>query len=202
MKLFRRLIVMFAILGIAIVAGCATGRSADLRDCGKLSVGVGLGLGADVEIGMLSHPALGLMSITRRVGFEDRTVAGVWTASESYSPAINIIMPIALDRSDYPLSSTLNHSYMRGAKFKGQDRLGRVRGYWINTSGEDRERSAFNRASNIEVGASLLIVSARVGINPLEIVDYILGFVGIDIAKDDPKREDKEKPTTESTPTK
>ncbi len=55
---------------------------------------------------------------------------------------------------------------------------------------------------DFEAGATLGIVSARAGINPLEIIDFLLGFVGVDIAKDDPEKEDGEKPTTESTPTK
>jgi len=31
------------------------------------------------------------------------------------------------------------------------------------------------------------VVAARVGINPLEILDFLLGFLGLDIAGDDPR---------------
>ena len=36
-----------------------------------------------------------------------------------------------------------------------------------------------------EVGATLGVFSARVGLNPLEMIDLILGFGGLDIANDD-----------------
>jgi hypothetical protein len=39
---------------------------------------------------------------------------------------------------------------------------------------------------------SLGVVSIRAGINPLEILDFLLGFLGFDIAGDDPPRENKE----------
>jgi len=61
---------------------------------------------------------------------------------------------------------------------------------------------SFHELTDLEIGGTLLVFSARAGINPLEIVDFVFGFVGIDIANDDPKKEDKEKPTTESRPKK
>ena len=38
----------------------------------------------------------------------------------------------------------------------------------------------------MQVGATLLLIGARVGFNPLEFFDFLLGFAGYDIAGDDP----------------
>ncbi len=50
---------------------------------------------------------------------------------------------------------------------------------------------------DLDVGASL-IVGVHAGFNPVEMVDFVLGFVGVDIADDDgPKTEADETPTTD-----
>jgi hypothetical protein len=55
----------------------------------------------------------------------------------------------------------------------------------------------FHELTDIEVGSTIGVVTLRVGVNPLEILDFLLGFIGLDIANDDPKK--KEKPTTVPT---
>jgi hypothetical protein len=198
MKIIRNIL---AVVCIAIIAGCATGRTADLRDCGRFSVGVGPGLGLEAEIGVIANPSLGIMSVTRRVGFEDRNVIGIWDDWEIYAPVISIVAITQKHKGKYDVSysrSVEQVLYPSATRSPRSQKAGR----WINIKSLDNGRPMFNRATNIEVGASLLFVSARAGINPLEIVDFILGFFGIDIANDDPKKKDKEKPTTKSTPTK
>ncbi len=182
MKLLRNIILVCL---LAILAGCATGRTADLRDCGRASLGLGFGLGAHLELGALTHPAIGIKSTTWRIGFENRDAIGIWQETEYYTP--------------YLIFCEQPESYVRSSKVSGQ-----TAGYWLNLkpSYVDHNTNTFNRITDLELGASALLVSARVGINPLEIVDFILGFVGFDIANDDPKNKGKEKPTTESTPTK
>ena len=55
-------------------------------------------------------------------------------------------------------------------------------GYWLPCVGG---RQLFNRAGRVEVGATVLLLSARVGVDPIEILDFVLGSVGCDIAGDD-----------------
>jgi hypothetical protein len=43
----------------------------------------------------------------------------------------------------------------------------------------------FDRLAQLELGAHVAIFSARVGFNPLELADFLLGFAGLDIALDD-----------------
>lgn len=200
-KRLKAILVVTTVFILAIIAGCATGRTADLRDCGTLSVGVGLGLGAEVEVGALIHPAVGVMSVTTRVGFEDRNVLGVWDEREMFAPVLTAIAIAQKHKGKYDISyarSVEETRFPLASRSPKSQKAGR----WINIKSVEHGRTLFNRATNLEVGVSLVLVSARVGINPLEIVDFALGFVGLDIAKDDPKTKDKEKPTTESTPTK
>lgn len=92
---------ILACLAVAVVAsGCATGRIADLRDCGKLSVGVGLGLGADVGLGAISHPSVGILSKTHRLGTENRRISGVWSDGEVYFPSV--VLAATLSESGNP----------------------------------------------------------------------------------------------------
>jgi hypothetical protein len=42
------------------------------------------------------------------------------------------------------------------------------------------------QASSFEVGATLGVIEARVGINPMEILDFLVGIFGLDPAGDDP----------------
>ena len=86
-----RSVLISSLLTLVIViggSGCATGRLADLRDCGHMSCGVGVGLSADLKVGDLTHPALGLVSHTHRIGFERRDLYGIWTESEAPTPLI------------------------------------------------------------------------------------------------------------------
>jgi len=66
-------------------------------------------------------------------------------------------------------------------------------GYWHpfhSRAGWEAE-SPFNTALDIEVGVTAGVVSARVGVNPLEILDFAFGFLWWDIAKDDDKKVDR-----------
>ena len=49
---------------------------ADLRDSGRMSLGVGLGLSADVKIGDLTHPSLGVLGVAAMYGLESRHIEG------------------------------------------------------------------------------------------------------------------------------
>lgn len=64
---------------------------------------------------------------------------------------------------------------------------------WLPALQTGRGRShnpfSFHEITDLEVGGTLGVVSAKVGINPLEILDFLLGCVGVDIAKDDPEKE-------------
>jgi len=68
------------------VLGCAPGRLADLQDSGRLAVGIGVGLSADVQLGGLTHPALGVVSSSAMIGFESRGIEGSWFEARISDP--------------------------------------------------------------------------------------------------------------------
>ena len=60
---------------------------------------------------------------------------------------------------------------------------------WLPIPGLAKETSplfSFNTATDLQLGAHLLLINARLGFNPLEFLDFLLGFGGLDIAGDDP----------------
>lgn len=168
------------LLSIAF-SGCSTTRISDLRDCGRFSIGAGVGLGAHLELGAIIHPAIGAESHMKRIGFEDRKLMGTWDEKEYFTPVLLFRYLRTL--------LTISVSYIRTMHIEGNDNKydDQTTGSWLNfkASDMDSNKNTFNRLTDLEAGASLGVVSIRAGINPLEIVDFIFGFMGVDIAGDD-----------------
>ena len=60
---------------------------------------------------------------------------------------------------------------------------------WLPIPGCEDELTplfGFQTATDLQAGAHLLLINARAGFNPLEFLDFLLGFAGIDLAGDDP----------------
>lgn len=178
-----------AMVVAVVVSGCtiAPGRMEDLADCGRISVGFGLGLEVHARAGCITQPAVGLASETYRFGHEDRETTGEWLEFAMAAP-IASLMGGWMEPGRGEGWAALNFSSVRS--FDQGDRFG----YWLPVAGlpfmDEAHRDdalSFGELTDLEVGGSLLLVSGRVGINALEIVDFVLGFVGLDIAGDDPK---------------
>lgn len=179
---------LLVVILCAITSGCATGRLADLRDCGKVSVGVGLGLGVQARVGAITHPSLGVTFYGPRIGFENRHLAGTWRETEGYWPVgAPFVLCSGPSTDPHPQGFNLSYSRICDPYQNGADEVFRSGGWGNVVGGDDPSTSSFNRATDLEVGVSLLLVSGRVGVNPLEILDFLLGFVGLDIANDDPE---------------
>ena len=171
----------------AFAVGCAPGRMADLADCGKASVGIGFGLEAHAKVGFLTHPSLGIGSMTSRVGHESRVRTAAWGEVRCVWP-VSSLMDTFL--AEDPMS--LNVSFVSG---RGPHNNPLEVGYLLpllvyagmHADNETYRPLAFKEATDLQLGGTLLLVSARVGVNPLEIVDFLAGLVGLDPAGDDPK---------------
>jgi hypothetical protein len=205
---------LFVALAVLATSACAPGRLADLQDSGRISVGLSLGLSADAKLGDVTHPAIGLLSSSAMVGFETRHIDGVWyearvsdpfatywyrRAGQGWAWSLNssgwrgmweaLGYADALDEIDEtfdaePLPET-------GTVYQGETLDGEiVASRWLPIPwGAPDDASAlfrFNTATDLQFGATLGIVGGRVGFNPLEFVDFVLGFAGFDIAGDDP----------------
>jgi hypothetical protein len=186
---------------------------ADLKDAGRLSLGLGLGLSADAKLGDLTHPSLGILSASAMFGSDSRQVEGLFYEARTSEPYATL-----WSRSrGTPWSDALNTTGWRGAfevtsvdvaieaiaqadpqtppeelgvEGEGEVLAGRVSvGRWLPIPRQTRREQfplfTFNRATDFQLGATLLVVSARAGVNVLETFDFLLGFAGFDIAGDD-----------------
>lgn len=199
-------------------AGCAPGRLADLRDCGRISAGLSLGLSVDAKIGDLTHPALGTLGSSAMVGFETRDIDGFWYEARTSDPfavywyrregqgwawALNSSgwrgvweSPGYLDAVD-EIDETFDQAPLpeTGSVYEGEMLDGELTtSRWLPIPWGAPDAATplfrFHTASDLQVGATLGIVGARVGFNPLEFADFLLGFAGLDPAGDDPPASD------------
>ncbi len=179
------------------LTGCATGRMADLRDCGRISVGAGPAFGIQARVGALTHLSLGIGSgeNAKRYGFEDRYVYGRWLESEGF-------WPVSFFLAGFIQESSTNHMFALDTTYcRWIDNDWLVNpppyrvGYLFNFRSGDNPKLTFpKRLTDFEIGIAPILFSIRVGVNPVEVADFLLGFVGLDIAGDDAKE-----PTTPST---
>lgn len=194
--------VLFATL--FVFAGCAPGRMADLRDSGRLSLGLGFGISADAKAGALTHPSFGILSTSAMLGFDSRDVYGEYYEARVSEPYATVW---ARDEKE-PWLTALNDSGWRAA-FKTRRYHEAVAAIWqpVGQSAPDvlvadvegtevegtldfgdwvfSEDANFNTLTDFQLGATFLLFSARAGVNPLEFIDFLLGFGGVDIAGDD-----------------
>jgi len=175
--------------GTSDVAGAVLGyfgnRFLDLLDIVELDVGFGLGLKAGVEYGV-GRTTVGMVE-SQRFGLDSRQV-GTWfeqNASFGIFPASLLFAPFELVRdADEPWHSLAVIGFEMGSL--GAERTTR-KAFATNCilyreaemAGPIHQRPGDIAAVGGEV--HLLIVGARTRIKPLEIVDFVLGFVGIDL---------------------
>ena len=196
----KQILLSLTVCGMAFAAGCAPGRLDDLKDCGRISIGLGMGLEAHAKVGSLTQPTIGLGSASVKIGHEDRSTTLLWGEFVRAWPAVWMA-----DRTEYVDSNHgLNVSGDRGAAFH-RSTLENREYYWIPllSADADYDPLAFSEITDLQAGAAVGPVSAHVGVNPLEIVDFALGFVGLDIAGDDPKppeTQDQSEDNSEKTP--
>lgn len=189
---------------VVVLAGCAPGRMADLRDSGRLSLGLGFGISADAKVGALTHPSFGILSTSAMLGFDSRDIYGEYYEARVSEPYATVW---ARDENE-PWLSALNDSGWRAAfetrryheavaavwQPVGQSApdvlVAEIEGTEIDGTLDDgdwvfSEAANFNTLTDFQLGATLFLVSARAGVNVLEFIDFLLGFGGVDIAGDD-----------------
>lgn len=174
------------LLALTVVAavGCTTDRMADLRDCGRLSAGVGYGLGAEVGLGIIGNPSIGIIAMKACVGTEDRDRFGVWDEGEMFWPASSVFNVLEDMYAAGPRSTPFM-PYKR-THIPTSEEFERQRSILIATNSRDKPaKPLFRCITDFEASVTLVCVGVRVGINPLEILDFLLGFVGIDLTGDD-----------------
>lgn len=208
---------MWRAIAVALSIGlgaCAPGRVADLQDIGKLSIGAGVGASVDASLGFVSQPSFGFFSETSLLGNEARQASGyvfqkrvsfpytfVTAARDgkgllgalNYTGFLATYKVTGFQRGFEEIDRTLDAVAPRefgleieGVRYGG----GVVGGRWLPLPGlaDDYSRIfTFHQLTNFHVGAHAGIIGARVGFNPLELFDFLLGLGGLDIAGDDPQ---------------
>lgn len=187
-------VAVIAIAGL-VGQGCTQAQLNDWADCGRASVGVGLGLEVHTRLGCVTQPAIGYASETCRIGHENCTTTGMWHEDQLVWP-LSANRPADLDGCD---SGALNWSSVR-TMLNGDERSPYTEryGFWLAADAAPYYEFPFRptgpfkfrELTDFEIGGTLGVVSARVGINPLEIVDLALSPFGLDIAGDDNRAEE------------
>jgi hypothetical protein len=170
-----------AIAGVLSIAlgACAPGRVADLQDIGKLSIGAGVGASVDASLGFVSQPSFGFFSETSLLGSEARQASGyVFQKRVSFPYTF-----VTAARDGKGLLGALNYTGFL-ATYK-------VTGFQRGFEEIDRTLDAVPprefglEIEDVRYGGG--VVGGRVGFNPLELLDFLLGLGGLDIAGDDPQ---------------
>ncbi|MBT3201208.1 MAG: hypothetical protein HN350_15010 [Phycisphaerales bacterium] len=178
----KRALVILTTCGLMFATGCTQARLNDLNDCGRISIGPAFGLDVYLKLGALTQPSLGIASMSIKLGHEDRYLSGIWHEGVGAWPG-GLFTP-----------NTFGNFRGEGCNVSGYHNLGPYpgggdRSYWLPLLSADTvyDPLAFNEFCDLQIGGTLLVVSVRAGINPPEIVDFVVGFFGLDIAEDDHK---------------
>lgn len=181
--------------------GCAQywqNRLNDFADVGKVGLGVGGALGVDAQVTDFIHPSFGLSVGGFFVGHENRDVSGAWTHLALVFPTATAMANIAgkdLPKEANGVTSAQVIIYKQIVWVEAS-RYMVWKDYYTITMGDSDPKPAhvsWARRMGVEATVSLLFVSARAGVNPAELLDFVLGFTTLDIAGDD-KVEDKPEP--------
>jgi len=180
-------------VGLVWLAGCSymSDRTRDLADVGRISIGTSsLGVGIEGKLTGFLHPSLGVASSNMKVGWDTRSCTLFWTEKETYFP-FSMPMEVAEELAGAnPLRATFLVFYAREPTSPGKDCTSVSRLFFSPPPGSSRQNMgrswhAIATTADFEAGFSAVLVSARVGVNLAELVDFMLGFALIDIAGDD-----------------
>jgi len=160
-------------------------RSLDLLDVAEINLAVGPGLKAGIEYGA-ARTTLGLVQ-AERFGFDGRQV-GAWVeknASFGILPASLLFAPCELfRRAGEPWRSLAVYGFEMGSlgaeRTERQDfattavlyRQARMAGPWHERPGD---------MASFGLELHLLLVGGRARFKPLEALDFLAGFVGVDL---------------------
>ncbi len=170
-----------------VLSGCTSTQMRDMSDCVTLSVGVGLGLDATCKVGALMHGGIGVIgSRTVQVGLQNWARYGVWEEEQYVWPYTWVVHEQVTEGMHYEQKLSVLCSYTR-ERYPALEKDPFELRYWAPIFEKPPKEPSFrfHELTDLELGATLGLFSARVGVNPLEIVDLILGVFNIDIAKDD-----------------
>ena len=198
----KHTLVLIAVL-ISLAPGCSAPRSVgeylgdrarDLTDCFRLSLGYGWGLHVRLHPVILPPAGLGAAAGTK-YGWDGPAGAGAfrweemsaslflfpfaWIDMDTRSPDMAALKKALALRSPPPedaraVVQVMMHGFLipRAVEQRGYRRI-------IPSGTQAADRSWLG------IDATAIVPSARAGVNPAELIDFALGFLGLDILGDD-----------------
>lgn len=175
--------------GALLSSGCAStywaNRGRDTQDV--LTVAVGLGLGAKARVGPLQAPLIVQSDYAGlRCGefFASPMRHDFWTYVSEAGYVVDQPFPVYVREYDTFYSGL--ERFDPGGLADARHKRVWSQGMGPVTVDADRRNYGFYSQVECEAGA---IVSLRVGVNPGELVDWLLGFTGLDLMGDDIRTE-------------
>ena len=209
----QKLLISLLVAILAAIAGCATpvgtyakDRGNDFADMFKLSGGPKLGIHADVQATDFVHLGLG-GGVGYVGGFYGREIDGGMEGDVNL-PVVQIASLFSSGQKNsnenHIPAALVIHGHLERMDIEGhfpKDYCGDkcfisplIAGAWVGKDKQEIKDKPFYRLFDIESGVTIGVVGVRVGFSPGELVDFFLGWTGIDIVSDDTKnRENKSK---------
>lgn len=170
--------------------GCAPywrNRLCDLEDVAKVNVGAGLGV--DVQVTDFVHPSFGIGVVTV-FGHESREVNGICVSEHEFFPLTvlqrptDLSVPDVFGASSYRFFLTdTGRTTCEVSRFMIWKDYYATQDYGTNWS---KLKVSWVRRMWCEAAVGVYFLPAvRIGVNPAEALDLVLGFTTLDIAGDD-----------------
>jgi hypothetical protein len=190
-----------ALVLLAGAAGCTTragrygqSRLLDLFDAAPISLQSGPGLHAHVRVTEFLGIGAGYADVYC-FGFDDARFGPYW-----YEEAYSIPLVSDIRHQSYPedgdrwpgghFEDKILHDRYRANTFVFVPGLAEDGGIWPPVGSEERDEWRYPRwapwdRGRVEVGLVVIVAGARVGIAPLQAIDFLAGLAGFDPAGDD-----------------
>jgi hypothetical protein len=196
------------LLALLLLSGCAgpgsflEERSRDLGESVRASAGLGLGLYAEAQATSLLHPSVGLgdLSLTpkRTIGWDPRPLPPGRVRTAAF-PTLLVGWPAyraELRRMGYEDTTPgwrgfvapfillgTHHVEGRSNSLLGLHQF--LRNPLLEPPPPETRAQRWSRRSWLGGSVTAGVVTADVGLNPLELLDFLVGWLGIDLLGDD-----------------
>ena len=180
------------ILCIALLCcGCmyAKDRGNDFLDIVWIDVGIGLGAGIDFQATDFVHSGLMASHFVDKAGLARREF-DTWHESNGslilgryvqYNHILTLAFAEGIEVNRYAAYGVRSGDLINVPRaFRPYDEVELLYGFHV----ENRQAPYLNLL-DVDVGVMVLWVGGRVGLSPGEAVDFVLGWFGLDIGKDD-----------------
>jgi len=182
---------------LGAVSGCSylTDRGKDFLDIWWLELGMGHLLDVDFQVTEAIHSGIGMTMWVKLVALERRHVV-VWRGDDN-TPSMatwgllfvrsSALMPYCeeRDRFGYLWNFVYLPNYFADEPYVSDIVMGKSR---LPLPRNVSQAVPWINLLDVDVGACVVPLAARVGVSPGEMLDFLLGWLGIDIAKDDASR--------------